>query len=119
MARAAATERAMTSRAGLDPTAPIVARGTAVSISRASGFRRLSRLPCRDPIAMLMAERARCILGERVAVALLVGRPQERGHDLEIPVGHVEGLAPEVGETEVDVELEQVDPGRALGHADK
>ncbi len=66
---------------------------------------------------MLVAERAGCILGERVAVALPVRRPQERGDDVEIPVRHVEGLAPEVGEAEVDVELEKVDPGGALGHA--
>ena len=61
---------------------------------------------------MIVAERARIVLGQRVAVALAVGRPHERGHDLEVPFGYVRGLAPEVGEPEVDVELEQVDAGR-------
>src|ERR1700741_1312545 len=77
------------------------------------GLRRLAR---RDAVPVLVAERARRVLGERVAVALAVGRPEERGDDLEIPVGDVEGLPPEVGEAQVDVELEQVDSGRALGH---
>ena len=31
--------------------------------------------------------------------------------DLEVPLGHLARLAPEVGEPEVDVELEQVDAG--------
>src|SRR5581483_6588253 len=60
----------------------------------------------------LRAERARRLLRERVAVALAVGGAHERGDDLEVPLGHVGGLAPEVGEAKVDVQLEQVDPGR-------
>src|SRR5207244_4296248 len=36
--------------------------------------------------------------------------------DLEIPLGDVVGLAPQIGEPEVDVELEQLDSRRALGH---
>ena len=64
---------------------------------------------------MLVAERARRILGERVAVALAVRSAQEGGDDFEIPLRHVERLAPEVGEAEVDVELEQVDSDGRLG----
>ena len=65
---------------------------------------------------MLLAEAARVVLGERVAVALAVGRAHERRDDLEVPLVDLGGLPPEVGEPEVDVELEQVDAGRALGH---
>src|SRR5438034_6929582 len=49
-----------------------------------------------DPVAVLLAEAARIVLGQSVAVALAVGRAHERGHDLEIPVTDVRGLAPEV-----------------------
>src|SRR5438132_12302701 len=69
-----------------------------------------------NPVAVLLAEAARVVLGERVAVALAVGRAHEGGHDLEIPVADVRGFAPEVGKPEVDVELQQVDPSWALGH---
>ncbi len=55
------------------------------------------------------------VLGERVAVALAVRGPHERRDDLEVPLGDVGRLAPEVGQPEVDVELEQVDPC-GLGH---
>jgi hypothetical protein len=58
---------------------------------------------------VLLAEAARIVLGERVAVALAVGGAHERGDHLEVPVADVGRLAPEVGEPEVDVELEQVD----------
>ena len=66
---------------------------------------------------MLHAERARSLLGEGVAVALAVRSPDERGHDLEAPLRDVDGLAPEVGQAEVDVELEEVDACRASLHA--
>ena len=58
---------------------------------------------------MLLAERARIVLGESVAVALAVGRAHEGGDDIEIPFADVGGFAPEVGEPEVDIQLEQVD----------
>src|SRR3954464_15402445 len=116
MASAAATERAITSRAGLDPTPRIVALARREERQSWLALRRLGRLAPRDAVAVLVAERARCVLGERVAVALPVRGPEEGCDDLEVPVRHVQGLAPEVGETEVDVELEQVDSRRALGH---
>ena len=52
------------------------------------------------------------LLGERVAVPLAVGGAHERGDDVEIPVLDVGCLTPEVGEAEVDVELQEVDPGK-------
>jgi len=55
---------------------------------------------------MLDAERTRCLLGECIAVSLAIRRPDEGGDDLEAPVGHVDSLAPEIGEAEVDIELE-------------
>ena len=67
---------------------------------------------------MVVAERARRVLGEGVAVALAVGGPHERGDDLEIPLGDLTGLAPEIGEAEIDVELQQVDARGLLGHAE-
>src|SRR5438552_16032065 len=71
----------------------------------------------RDAVAVIVAERARRVLSQRIAVALAVSGAHERRDDLEVPVGDLGGLAPEIGEPEVDVELEQVDAGRALGHA--
>ena len=68
---------------------------------------------------MVVAERAGIVLGQRVAVALAVGGAHERRHDLEVPLGDLVRLAPEVGEPEVDVELEQVDAGRCLRHVEK
>jgi len=56
-----------------------------------------------------MAERPRRVLGERVAIALAVGSTHERRHDVEVPLRDLPGLAPEVGQAEVDVELEQID----------
>ena len=68
---------------------------------------------------MVVAERARRVLGEGVAIALAVGGPHEGGDDVEVPLGDLGGLAPEVGQAEVDVELEQVDPGGLLGHEEQ
>ena len=68
---------------------------------------------------MIVAERARIVLGERVAVALPVRGAHERRHDLEIPLGHLARLAPEVGEPEVDVELEQIYAAGCLCHVEK
>src|SRR5215207_6649671 len=72
--------------------------------------------PRRDPVTVVLAETARSVLGERVAIPLAVGGPHESGDDVEVPFLDVGCLAPEVGEAEVDVELEEVDPGRSLGH---
>ena len=66
---------------------------------------------------MVVAERARIVLGQRVAVPLAVRGAHERRDDLEVPLGYLAGLTPEVGEPEVDVELEQIDPGWSLCHA--
>ena len=45
----------------------------------------------------------------QTAVALSIGGAHESRHDVEIPLGDLAGLPPEVGEPEVDVELEKVD----------
>ena len=66
-------------------------------------------------IAVIDAERARRLLRERVAVSLAVRGTDERGDDLEAPVLDVDCFTPEIGEPQVDVELEQVDSGRASG----
>ena len=60
-------------------------------------------------VAVVGAERAGELLGQRVAVALAVGGAHEGGDDFERPFLDPGGLAPEVGEAKVDVELEQVD----------
>ncbi len=65
---------------------------------------------------MVAAEGAGRVLGEGVAVALAVRGAEEGGHDVQIPLIDAAGLAPEVGEPEVDVELEELDAGGALGH---
>src|SRR5512134_2891806 len=110
-ASTAATESATTRRTGLRRFAtPRVYRRPAALI----GGRR--RAAVRDAVAVVAAETPGRVLGERVAVALPVRGAQERGHDLEIPLGDAAGLAPEVGEPEVDVQLEQLDSGRSLGH---
>ena len=63
----------------------------------------------RNPIAVVVAQRAWRILGQRVAVTLPVGGPHEGRHDVEIPFRDLAGFSPEVGEAEVDIELQQVD----------
>jgi deoxyribonuclease-4 len=68
---------------------------------------------------VLLAQTAGRVLGQRVAITLAVGRAHEGGDDLEVPLGDVAGLTPEVCETKVDVELEEVDPGGALGHVNQ
>ena len=55
---------------------------------------------------MLFAEASRIVLGERVAVALALGRAHERGNHLEVPLADVGGLPPEIGKPKVDVQLE-------------
>jgi hypothetical protein len=57
---------------------------------------------------VLETERPRRLLRERVAIALAVRGTDERGDDLEVPLRDVDRLTPEVGQANVDVELEQV-----------
>src|ERR1700755_807060 len=94
----------------------MVALGRRGELQLLGGLRRFGRLPSRDAVSVLVAERAGRVLGERVAVPLAVGGAEEGGDDFEVPLRDLEGLAPQVGEAEVDVELEKVDPGWALGH---
>jgi deoxyribonuclease IV len=68
---------------------------------------------------VLLAQTAGRVLGQRVAITLAVGRAHEGGDDLEVPLGDVAGLTPEVWEAKVDVEFEEVDPGGALGHVNQ
>src|SRR3954470_19890855 len=105
----------MTSRAGLR----LRATRQIVAVPAGGGsvvLRRLARAAGGDAVAVVGAEAAGRLLGQRVAVALAVGGADEGRDDVEVPLGDLPGLAPEVGETEVDVELEEVDPGRSLGH---
>src|ERR687895_550558 len=75
------------------------------------------RLPALgNAVAVVTAEAPGGILGEGVAVALTVRRSQERRDDLEVPLAHAACLAPEVGQAEVDVQLEELDPRRSLTH---
>src|SRR4029453_5571205 len=67
-------------------------------------------------VSVLLAQASRALLGERVAVPLAVGGSDEGRDHVELPVADLVGLAPEIGETEVDVELQQVDAGGVLGH---
>src|SRR5262245_5291054 len=89
------------------------------SSSRASGFGRSRRPPGGHPIAVLLAQASGRVLGERVAVALPVGGAHEGRNDLEVPLVDLGGFTPEIGDPEVDVELEQVDAGWALRHGKK
>src|SRR5436305_1863515 len=109
IASTAATDSAITSLAGLRLTGPMIpALALLLGRLRPAG---------RDAIAVVVAERAGRVLGEGVAVALAVRGAHERGDDVEIPLRDLAGLAPEVGQAEVDVELEQIDAGGLLGHA--
>jgi len=58
---------------------------------------------------VVVTQRPRRVLGERVAIALAVGGSHERRHDVEVPVRDLSGLSPEIGQPEVDVQLEQID----------
>jgi deoxyribonuclease-4 len=73
----------------------------------------------RDPVAVVVAERARRVLGQRVAIALAVGGAHERRNHLDVPLGDLRRLAPEIREPEVDVQLQQIDAGGVLGHASR
>src|SRR5918996_5671185 len=81
-------------------------------------LRQGSRPPVGDPVAVVPAEGAGGVLGERVAIALPVRGAQEGSDDLEAPVVNPACLAPEVGEPEVDVQLEKLDSRRSLRHAE-
>src|SRR5262245_459680 len=115
MASIAATPSAMTRRAGLARrTTP---KSVALSVTRVlGGFSGRRGAPGGDPVPVVVAERARLVLRQRVAVPLAVGGAHEGGHDLQVPLRDVGRLPPEVGQAEVDVELEQIDAGWALGH---
>jgi deoxyribonuclease IV len=65
---------------------------------------------------VVVAQRAGIVLGQNVAIPLAVGGAHEGRDDVEIPLADVGRLTPEVGQAEVDVELQQVDSGWALGH---
>ena len=95
----------MTRRAGLER------RATPESLDALrSAFAGWSRAPpIRDPVPVLLAQAARRVLGQRVAVPLPVRGPHEGGDDLEVPLTDVGCLTPEVGQAEVDIELEQID----------
>ena len=84
-------------------TAPHGAKNTAPASGLALDRR---GAPSRDPVAVIVAQGTRRVLGERVAVALAVGRPHEGGDDVEIPFRDVPGLAPQVGKAQVDVQFE-------------
>src|SRR5262245_5001271 len=71
----------------------------------------------RHAIAVLVTERAGGLLGQRVAVPLAVGGPHEGRDDLQVPLRDLGRLTPEIGEAQVDIQLEQVDTRRSLGHA--
>src|SRR3954470_12768536 len=109
-ASTAATDSAITSLAGLRLTEPMIPR--LVVLARL-------RPPGRDPIAVVLAERPRRVLGEGIAVALAVGGPHEGGDHVEVPLGDVGRLAPEIRQAQVDVELEEVDAGGLLWHVNK
>ena len=66
-------------------------------------------MPLRHVVPVLEAQRSRRVLRERVAVPLAVRRAHERRDDLEVPFRDLRRLAPEVGETEIDIELEKID----------
>ena len=73
----------------------------------------------RDPVPVVAAERAWSVLGQSVAVPLAVCSAHERGDDLEVPLRDVARLTPEVGKANVDVQLEELDAGGSLSHAEK
>ncbi len=58
---------------------------------------------------MVVTQRPGRILGQSVAISLAVGGAHERRHDVEIPLRDLGGLAPQLDQAQVDVELEQID----------
>jgi deoxyribonuclease-4 len=65
---------------------------------------------------VIAAEAARIVLGQGIAVTLPVRGAHEGCDDLEVPLGHVADLGPEIREPEIDVQLEKLDPARSLRH---
>ena len=65
---------------------------------------------------VIAAKGARSVLGEGVTVPLSVCSAKKRRDDFQIPLVHPAGLAPEVGEPQVDVQLEKLDARGSLGH---
>jgi hypothetical protein len=72
--------------------------------------------PVGNAVPVVAAKRARSVFREGIAVSLAVSGTEKRGDDLEVPFLHPAGLAPEVGEPEVDVQLEELDARRSLSH---
>jgi len=68
------------------------------------------RGPLGNPVTVIGAERTWQLFRQRVAVALAVGGAHECGDDVERPFLDARRLTPEVGETQVDIELEQIYP---------
>src|ERR1043165_10253066 len=91
-----------------------IASTAATERAMTSGARR--EVPFGYAVAVIGAERARRLVGERIAVALAVGGAHERRDDLERPLAVASRLPPEVGEPEVDVELEQIEARGACRH---
>src|SRR5207244_2686723 len=87
-----------------------------LALERASGFGCRRGPPRGYPVAVLFAEAAGRIFGQRVAVTLPVGGAHEGSDDIEIPVVDLGRLTPEVGEPKVDIELQQVDAAWAFRH---
>jgi deoxyribonuclease IV len=65
---------------------------------------------------VVAAEGAGRVFGEGVAISLAVGGTKEGRDDVEAPLVDAARLAPEVGKPKVDVQLQELDPGRSLGH---
>src|SRR6266536_2922748 len=88
----------------------------APNASGGSGFGCRRGPPRGHPVAVLFAEAAGRIFGQRVAGALPVGGAHEGRDDLDVPLLDLARLTPEIGEAKVDIELQQVDTARALRH---
>lgn len=84
-----------------------------------SGIDTGGETPFGHAVAVVGAERARQLLGQRVAVALPVRGPHEGGDNLDRPLVNPRGLAPEVGDPQVDVELQKVDARGTIGHSNE
>jgi len=68
--------------------------------------------PARHAVAVIGAETTEIVLGQGVAVTLAVSSAHESGHHFEVPILDLERLSPEIAKPRIDVELEQLDPGR-------
>lgn len=72
--------------------------------------------PARHAVAVIGAETTEIVLGQGVAVTLAVSSAHESGHHFEVPILDLERLSPEIAKPRIDVELEQLDPGRVAAH---